>query len=176
MPRMSKPTHGHDASTFRLVERELDRLVGAAMSRFVASGVHVHDKSAREYHYKNELLVWAYGFETSWPLGSERAQITVRLQFAEFDGPPERGKVEVRTIAEVFQVGQMSRVRKQDWRVVTFERLCADGIDTVVFEEIATAKKLLGLAAAQAMNVRRTPDQRGAISPSKKLEPSLRFE
>ena len=125
------------------MECELDRLVGAAMPRLVASDVHVRDRSSRQYHYKNELLVWAYSFETSWPVGSERAQITVRLQFAEFDGPPELSKIEVRTFAEAFQVGQISRVLKQDWRVVTFERLSADGVDAVVLDEIATATKLL---------------------------------
>ena len=140
---MDTTARGRDEATFRTVERELDLLVDVAMPRLAASDVQVHDESARRYHYKNELLVWRYRFEKSWPVGSERAQITVRLQFAECDGPPELRKVELRSIAEAFQIGQISRVRKQDWRVVPYERLTADGIDTVVLGEIATATKLL---------------------------------
>jgi hypothetical protein len=140
---MSMTARGQDASAFRAVERELDRLVDVAMARLLASDVIVADESAREYHYKNELLVWTYRFQTSWPVGSERAQITVRLQFVEFDEPPALIKVKLRMVAEVFQIGQMSRVRKEDWRVVPLERLTADGIDAVVLGEIAAAQRLL---------------------------------
>jgi hypothetical protein len=141
--RRNMTAREHDAPAFRTVERELDRLVEHAMARLLASDVRVEDESARQYHYKNELLVWTYRFQTSWPVGSEIAQITVRLQFAEFDEPPALIKVEVRTVAEVFQVGQISRVRNADWRVVTLERLMADGVDAVVLDEIAAARKLL---------------------------------
>src|SRR3954466_6578808 len=98
--KMTAP--GRDASAFRTVERELDRLVDNAIARLLASDVHVDDQSAREYHYKNELLVWAYSFQMSWPAGPERAQITVRLQFAEFEERPDLIKVELRMIAEAF--------------------------------------------------------------------------
>lgn len=147
---MTLTGRGHDEATFRAIERELDRLVAVAMAPLAASNVHAYDASAREYHYKNELLVWAYRFETSWPAGPERAQITVCLQFAESDRPPESSKVELRTIAEAFQIGEISRVRKVDWRVVPFERLSADGIDAVVLGEIASAQQLLQASGVAA--------------------------
>lgn len=147
---MNLTARGHDESTFRTIERELDRRVGAAMPRLTASNVDAYDESAREYHYKNELLVWAYRFETSWRAVTERAQITVRLQFAESDRPPESSKVELRTVAEAFQIGQISRVRKEEWRVVPFERLSADGIEVVVLGEVTSAQKLLQASGVAA--------------------------
>src|SRR5579862_2425170 len=99
-------------ASFREAAAELDTLLAAASDGLVREGLSVVDESARTYHYKNQYLSWCVRLSTEWPIGYERAKITVSLTCNEPVEASDPPKVTARTVAEIFQIGQPSRVRE----------------------------------------------------------------
>src|SRR6202008_543973 len=118
--------------SFRAAAAELDSLLSAASQDLSGQGLSVVDASARSYHYKNEFLMWSTRLSAEWVLGYERALITVVLTCCEPVEALDATKVTARTVAEIFQTGQFSRVREVHESDVPWERLRNEGLATVV--------------------------------------------
>jgi hypothetical protein len=121
---------------FREAAAELDAMLAAASDWLVRERVSLVDHSARTYHYKNELLSWSVSLSIEWPVGYERAKITVWLTCNQPLDPAARPDVTVRTIAEVFQMSQLSRVREARENVVPWPLLRSLGVAALVGDEM----------------------------------------
>src|SRR5688572_22341362 len=90
---------------FRVAERQLDDLLRRDRVTVEARGIEVRDDSARSYHYKNELLAWAFAFETraSWRSEVEKVRVGVSVHESDLT------IAQIGWHAELFEVGAASR-------------------------------------------------------------------
>ena len=120
---------------FREAEKRLDALLAEAHERLVAGGIEFSDKSLRSYHYKNQILIWEALLERSWLVSHERAQVMVRLFFAE-PLVPGNEKVKISRHSEVFQQGQESRVSLRSEAEISISELEHIGLAVLAEQQL----------------------------------------
>ena len=126
---------------FRHAENELDKLLLAAKWALKDEDVTIRDWSGRKYHYKNERLSWNYWFEKKWPRDSEILKVSVHVSSTE----EEPTMVNIRTFAEIFQVGKKSRWSTTTESIISLEEAVRRGLTDIVTSGIRE-----GLSAAEA--------------------------
>ena len=130
-------------ASFRKAAAELDGLLATASDELLREGLSVVDESARTYHYKNPYLSWGIRLSTESVVGYERAKLTVWLSCNEPVETSDLPKVTARTVAEIFQIGQLSRVREVRESDVPWEQLRSQGLAAFVVREIRWGRETL---------------------------------
>jgi hypothetical protein len=131
----------HEEAIFREVETELNSLLSSARPELESSGVEIKAQTPDPRDY----LSWDVWFTKSWsgPVGHELAQVTVLLSCME--PVPGKEDVEVRlwAAAEIFQIGQLSRIRETSDTKISREHLRSSGVGNIVLEKIGWGHNLL---------------------------------
>ena len=122
---------------FRRVESILDELLEQAGEPLRVAGLRVDDHSGRTYHYKNDYLFWSHAFVKDWPVGLERARVTVCLDYAEPMRLEEPPRVRLSWRAELLQQGQTSSVDERGESLLLLDDLQRRGIGAAVVEAVA---------------------------------------
>ena len=131
---MASPTE----EWFRRIERTLDHLVEVATPKLNELGVAATDESARNYHYKNQFLLWSYRFENRRSFrGPEIALVTSRVTFYEPLEADVSQEVEIWSRSEIFQVGQLSRWEHTEQHSIPIAELVRIGIAEILRTIIA---------------------------------------
>ena len=125
------------------VGTELDSLVLAERSELEALDIDIQtDCPAGRDH-----TIWMGRFTKSWlvPTGFEQANVTINLNCMLPLKPTETKDVEVgcHTIAEIFQIGKSSRVRKDSMDRFVLGQLRSSGIQKILLEKIEWGRNLL---------------------------------
>lgn len=119
---------------FRQVERTLDDLVAAAREPLRSHGVQISELGGNDYACKGDYLGWSCRFETDWIVKIETARVTIHLSYGEpipeeFDLPPQ---IELFWIAELFQLGCLSRLERRAKLLLPLRQLQQLGIAWLV--------------------------------------------
>ncbi|PQO27870.1 hypothetical protein [Blastopirellula marina] len=123
-------------AAFRSVEHLLDGLVLAAKPELRANEVTLEDQSARTYHYKNEHLLWQFAFLKQWLVQTEQARVTVTLTFSEPLQPEPNPQLELSWRVELFQLGQMSRIDRNERERLQLTEIEQQGVAAWVLDAI----------------------------------------
>ncbi|HYP51489.1 MAG TPA: hypothetical protein VEQ34_11160, partial [Pyrinomonadaceae bacterium] len=103
--------HAEVEASFRPLERKLDAMLEEARARLNDEGIAVRDESNRTgFGGGFSDFVWAFDFEKREDYGSEIKRAKARLWYFEPDMKGEPRKIEVTSVAEIFQIGKQSRV------------------------------------------------------------------
>lgn len=123
---------------FRESERRLDELMRRDEAAILAEGITITDWSARAYHYKNEHLSWSYWFEIKRARGrgGEIEKVSVTLSLYEH----EPDSLRVKSGAEIFQIGQLSRWRDTKEEILSLDEAARRGLSNIVLEAIRAGK------------------------------------
>jgi hypothetical protein len=98
-------------ASFRPVERRLDAMLEEARARLALQGIIIRDDSNRSgFGGGFPYFVWAFNFEKREYYGSEIKRATTRLWYLEPSPKEEVQRIEVTSVAEIFQIGKQSRV------------------------------------------------------------------
>jgi hypothetical protein len=124
---------------FREAERRLDEMLRSDDAVIAASGITIADRSARVYHYKNESLSWSYRFETRRARGSEIENTSVTVSLYEH----EPDLLRVGGLAEIFQIGQLSRWRSTTEALLPLGEVERVGLASIVLDAIRTGEELV---------------------------------
>lgn len=124
---------------FRRVEAILDGLLEPAGERLRSAGLHVEDRSARTYHYKNDRPFWSHAFLKDWLVDIENARVTIWLDYAEPVRLQDSPRLRLTWRAELFRQGQVSSIDKRGEALRTLDDLQRDGIAAAVIEALAEA-------------------------------------
>lgn len=125
------------------VATELDSLVSAARPELEALNIDIQTDSPDGRDY----WIWAGRFTKSWPgpTGFEQASVTINLECMMPLKPTEIKDAEVscHSIAEIFQIGKSSRVRKDSKDRFFLGQLQSSGIQNILLEKIEWGRNLL---------------------------------
>jgi hypothetical protein len=125
------------------VATELDSLVLAEMSELEALDIDIQTDSPAGRDYTR----WTGTFTKSWlvPTGFEQAKVTINLTCMLPLKPTEISDLEVEcyAIAEIFQIGKSSRVRKDGRDRFVLGQLRSSGIQNILLEKIEWGRNLL---------------------------------
>jgi hypothetical protein len=129
-------------AAFSQATRALDAQVDGARAQLVSEGVTIEDRSNRTGFDKSgmPLFLWSLWFERRRPRGAEIASASVELSYLE---PPEDSgtrEIRERWVAEVFQPGQVSRIRHERERSLSFENIVAGDITSLVLQALERAE------------------------------------
>jgi len=127
---------------FREAERRLDEMLRSDEAVIAAGRVTISDRSARVYHYKNESLSWSYRFETRRARGSEIENTSVTVSLYEH----EPDLLRVCGLAEIFQIGQLSRWRSKTEALLPLGEVERGGLASIVLDAIRTGEELVASA------------------------------
>jgi hypothetical protein len=122
--------------------RALDAQLDRARARLASEGVTIEDRSNRTGFEKSGIpyFLWSSWFEHRRPYGPEVASVLVELSYLE---PPEVGgtpEISERWVAEVFQPGQVSRIRREGRRSLSYETVVATDMAALVLQSIQRAE------------------------------------
>jgi hypothetical protein len=125
------------------VATELDSLVLAERPELEALDIDIQTDSPAGRDY----TIWTGRFTKSWlvPTGFEQASVTISLNCMLPLKLTEIKDVEVdcHTIAEIFQIGKSSRVRKDSMDRFVLGQLRSSGIQNILLEKIEWGRNLL---------------------------------
>jgi hypothetical protein len=125
------------------VATELNNLLSAARPALEALDVDIQatSPSGRDY------TIWMGRFTKQWPgaTGFEQASVTINLDCMLPLKPTEIEDVEVgcHTIAEIFQIGKISRVRRTSNGTFLLQQLRSSGIQNILLEKFEWGRNLL---------------------------------
>lgn len=132
-------------ASFRRVEEALDAAVEESRAHFEREGVGLRDDSNRSGFDGSGFpyFTWAYHFEKREAYGSEVKSAAARLSYREplYEGEAQR--IDVTTVAQIFQIGKQSRVGETEKATYTIERFQSVGLGRVVTECLAAAERVL---------------------------------
>jgi len=122
--------------------RTLDAQLDRARARLVSEGVTIEDRSNRTGFDKSGIpyFLWSLWFGRRRPYGPEIASVLVDLSYLEspeVGGTPE---ISERWVAEVFQPGQVSRIRREGQRSLSYETIVATDMAALVLQSIERAE------------------------------------
>jgi hypothetical protein len=141
---MESRTHAEVESSFRPIERMLDAMLKEARTLLQRKGVAVRDGSNRSgFGHGYSYFVWAFNFEKREDYGSEIKRATARLWYFEPALKGESQRIEVTSVAEIFQIGKPSRVRETTEMDFPIEQFFTMKMDQVVLDCIAAARQTL---------------------------------
>jgi hypothetical protein len=122
---------------------ELNSLLSAARPGLEALDVDIQTTSPAGRDY----TIWTGRFTKHWPgpTGFEQASVTIYLNCTEPLEPTEIKDAEVNweTIAEIFQIGKISRVRKTSKGTFLLRQLQSSGIQNILLEKMEWGRNLL---------------------------------
>jgi len=125
------------------VATELNNLLSAARPGLEASDVDIQTTSPSGRDY----TIWTGMFTKHWPgpTGFEQASVTINLNCMLPLKPTEIEDVEVNchAIAEIFQIGKISRVRRISNGTFLLRQLRSLGIQNILLEKIEWGRNLL---------------------------------
>jgi hypothetical protein len=125
------------------VATELDNLVSAARPELDALNIDIQTDSPSGRDY----TIWTGRFTKHWPssTGFEQMSVTINLECMAPLHPTEIKDVEVicHAIAEIFQIGKSSRVRKDTQDKLLLGQLRSSGIQKLLLEKIAWGRDLM---------------------------------
>jgi hypothetical protein len=125
------------------VATELDSLVLADRPELEALDIDIQTDSPADRDY----TIWTGRFTKSWlvPTGFEQASVTIHLTCMLPLKPTEINDLEVEcyAIAEIFQIGKSSRVRKDSKGRFVLGQLRSSGIQNILVEKIEWGRNLL---------------------------------
>jgi hypothetical protein len=129
-------------AAFREAAHALDIQLDRARAQLVSQGVTIEDKSNRTGFDKSGIpyFLWSLWFERRRPCGPELASVSVELSYLE---PPEVGgirDVHERWVAEIFQPGQVSRVRHEGHRSLSYQDVVSGDFASLVEKSIQAAE------------------------------------
>jgi hypothetical protein len=125
------------------VAAELNNLVSAARPEFEALDIDIQTNSpcGRDY------TIWTGRFTKCWPgpTGFEQARVTINLDCMLPLKPTEINdvKLDCYVIAEIFQIGKSSRVRKDSRDSLLLVQLRSSGLQKILLERIEWGRNLL---------------------------------
>lgn len=126
-----------------IVATELNNLVSAARPELEALNVDIRTTSPGGRDY----TIWTGWFTKYWPgpTGFEQATVTIFLNCMVPLKPTELKDIEVdfHTMAEIFQIGKLSRVRRDRKDGFLLEQLRSSGIRNILLEKIEWGRNLL---------------------------------
>lgn len=146
-------THQEMEKTFRVVERELDDLLGEATPALAALGLDVRDESDRR---GRDWYRWEHLFDWTRRDGQIR-RVGVRVSYSETLERQAVPLVELGSRVEVFRLGQPSDFVHDTSRTLGLDDLSASGLCKVVQRAIHEGLQVLDrgpdpdVAAAQAL-------------------------
>lgn len=126
---------------FRDVEVLLDHKLSEFRRSTASSGLTINDLSARNYHYKNQVLSWSWQFVREIPVDGEIKRISLFLTYMEPLGKSDKMTILVRS--EVFQQGQISRIDRKQERCLSIEQIENAGLEPVLKNAFERGHKLL---------------------------------
>lgn len=125
------------------VATELNDLLSAARSGLEALDVDIQTTSPAGQDY----TIWTGTFTKLWPgpTGFEQAWVRINLSCMLPIKPTEINNVEVsyHAMAEIFQTGKISRVRKISEGTFLLEQLRSAGMQNILLEKIEWGRNLL---------------------------------
>jgi hypothetical protein len=137
--------NGEIEASFRQMERMLDTMLEDSRAYFEREGIGLRDESNRSGFdpVNAPSFVWAYYFERREAYGSEIRRAEARLWYREPVYTDESRRIEVTTGAEIFQIGNQSRVREMTKAVYSVERFADAGLRRVVMDCIVAGEQVL---------------------------------
>ena len=129
-------------AAFSEASRVLDAQLERARTRLASESIAVEDRSNRTGFDKSGIpyFLWSLWFERRQPHGCEVASALVELSFLE---PPDAGgkrEIEERWVAEIFQTGQLSRIRREGTQSLSFEQVATGDMASLVLHSIERAE------------------------------------
>src|SRR5262249_33751716 len=123
-------------AAFREAAHALDVQLDRARAQLVSHGVTIEDKSNRAGFDKSGIpyFLWSIWFERRRPCGPEFASVSVQLSYLE---PPDIGRtrdIRERWVAEVFQPGQVSRIRHEGHHSLSYQDVVSGDIAPLVLQ------------------------------------------
>jgi len=137
-------------SAFAEASRILDAQLERARSRLVAESVTIEDRSNRSGFEKSGFayFLWSLWFERRQPLGAEIASVSVELAYLEPLDVGSTGDIQQRLVAEIFQTGQLSRIRRESKQTLSFDSIATGDMASLVLHLIDGAEHELLRPAA----------------------------
>lgn len=139
---MSYRTNKELQTAFAEASRVLDAQLERARSKLAAEGVTVEDKSIRSGFDKSGFpcFLWSFWFERRKPLGSEVASVAVELAYQEPLDVGGNREIQQRLVAEIFQIGQLSRIRRESNQSLSFDSIASGDMASLVLRLIEGAE------------------------------------
>jgi hypothetical protein len=120
----------------------LDAQLDRARPRLVSESVTIEDRSNRTGFDKSGVpyFLWSLRFERRHPCGPEVASALVWLSYLELPDVGGIREIRERWVAEVFQLGQVSRIRHEGERSLSYENVVAGDMASLVLQAIQRAE------------------------------------
>ena len=131
--------------SFRRVEQMLDSMLEETRAYLELERIAVRDSSNRSGFDGGGFpsFTWAYQFEKRTPYGSEIKSSVARLWYREPVYEDEIQRIEVTSVAQIFQIGKLSRVsEKKEW-VCPIEKFLNMKMDQVIMDCFAVSEQVL---------------------------------
>lgn len=125
---------GEIEASFRRVERLLDAMLGEAAAFLEQEGIDVQDATNRSGFDQGGFpsFVWAYDFNRRRPFGCEIKQASVGLWYREPVYDDDTQSMEVTSVAQIFQIGKLSRVSESQKQIHPISDFLKMKIDEVI--------------------------------------------
>jgi hypothetical protein len=132
-------------TSFRSLEQRLDAMLEDARAGLEREGIASVDDSNRSGFDGSGIpaFVWHFRFVRREDFGSEIKRATVRLRYGEPALEGESQRVEVTSVAEIFQIGKQSRVAEVMEMVYPLEQFLNLKMERVIMDWIAAAEQIL---------------------------------
>lgn len=128
---------------FRKIESLLDQQVSNLKSGGALAGITSRDLSARNYHYKNQVLTWSWQFVRDIALSGETNRVSICLAYDEPLGRDDALTVSIRS--EIFQPGQISRINRRHEYQVAIPEIEQTSLEPLLKRAFEEGTKLLPL-------------------------------
>jgi hypothetical protein len=127
--------------SFRPIERMLDE----SRSNLVNEGILMREESNRTGFggHSYPAFIWGFHFENRQPFVSDIKRAKVQLTYRETLLEGESQRMEVTTVAEIFQIGKQSRFSEGRKMIYPIDQFLNMRMDSIIIDCIATAKQVL---------------------------------
>jgi hypothetical protein len=132
-------------AAFRPVEQRLDAMLEEARPTLERERIFLSEHSNRSGFggHSYPAFTWSFHFEKRHWYGSEIKRATARLTYQETcrEGEPQR--MEIISMAEIFQTGKQSRVREIKEMLYPIDQFLNMRMDLIIIDCIADAQQVL---------------------------------
>ena len=132
-------------AAFRPIERRLDAMLEESRTRLVNEGIVLREDSNRTGFggHSYPAFIWSFHFEKHQPFGSEIKRAKVQLTYRETFQVEAPHRMEVRSVAEIFQTGKLSRVIEVKEVLYPIDQFLNMRMDLIIIDCIANAEHFL---------------------------------
>jgi hypothetical protein len=132
-------------ASFRQIEHSLDVRLEQACVNLVNKGIVLREDSNRSgiggHSYTS--FVWSFHFEKREAFGSEIKRATVQLWYREPIMEGDSQRMEITSVAEIFQIGKQSRLCEVREMFYPIEQFLTMKMDQLILENFAATEQIL---------------------------------